>query len=121
MICNKTKDADTLKRAEFGIETIKKEAKDGYIEIWGSRNDVWKKKNGNTGYFADPDFTVQILTWRNNGEDILLITQDYKMTLSALKFKDIPCVESDANIIVRKLNHLGFLVNALKNEDENAQ
>ena len=117
MIVNKTVDNSTLERAKYGYNTITSEGKQGLIEVLGSRENVWKKKNGQNGYFADSDFTVQILSWRNNGENVLLITQDYKMTLSVMKLKDIPCVESDSEIIVRKLNHLGFLIDAMKSKE----
>ena len=117
MIVNHTVDIATLERAKYGYDIITSEGKQGLIEVLGSRENVWKKKNGQNGYFADSDFTVQILSWRNNGENVLLITQDYKMTLSVMKLRDIPCVESDSEIIVRKLNHLGFLIDAMKSNE----
>lgn len=117
MIVNKTVDTSTLERAKYGYDTITSEGKQGLIEVLGSRENVWKKKNGQNGYFADSDFTVQILSWRNNGENVLLITQDYKMTVSVMKLRDIPCVESDSEIIVRKLNHLGLLIDAMKSNE----
>lgn len=114
MICSKSKDDVTLKRAETGVELIKKEVKNGTIEVIGERDDVWKKKNGENGYFADAGFLVLMLQWRNNSESALLITQDHQMALDVMKITSVPSVKSDAVIMVKKLDHLGKLVDALE-------
>lgn len=109
----KDKDELTIKRAQFGIDLIKDEIKEGNVEIIGDRENKWENPKGGDGYFADADFTVQILKWRNQGESVLLITQDYTMSKDIIKISDLSSVQSKAEVLVRKLNALGQLVDAL--------
>ena len=109
----KDKDELTIKRAQFGIDLIKDEIKEGNVEIIGDRENKWENPKGGDDYFADADFTVQILKWRNQGESVLLITQDYTMSKDIIKISDLSSVQSKAEVLVRKLNALGQLVDAL--------
>lgn len=115
---NRKTDYNLLKRAEYGMELIKTEIQEGCITIIGSREDTTTNREGEKRFFADDFFTRQILAWRNNNESVLLITQDYDLTVSALKLQEIPCVNSNAEIVVRKLDQRGRLVNTVTGDSE---
>ena len=93
------------------MDFIPQELKKGHIIVVGTEEDQRLNKQGEMDYFADPIFEEKVLFLKYTGTNVLVIAQDHALTKALLsKTSDNEAIITKANVVVKKLNTRGALV-----------
>lgn len=104
------KERDVLKAAEERIAYIAEQCKEGNMKIVGDENDKRTNERGEKVVHADRVLIEKLIFFRNDSKSCLLITQDYGVTVDALKQNDWQSTKSRAQILVKKIGNKGSLI-----------
>lgn len=106
----KEKEKDVLKAAENRITFIAEQCEEGNMRIVGDENDKRTNERGEKVIHADRVIIEKLIYFRNDSKSCLLITQDYGVTVDALKQNDWQSTKSIAQILVKKIGNRGALI-----------
>ena len=107
-----SKPKEVRERAKMLLrDFIPQELKKGHIIVVGTEEDQRLNKQGEMDYFADPIFEEKVLFLKYTGTNVLVIAQDHALTKALLsKTSDNEAIITKANVVVKKLNTRGALV-----------
>lgn len=110
IIKNRKKEQSILKKAEDRIGFILQQCQINTMKIVGDESDKRTNEYGKKVIHADRVLIEKLIYFRNDSKSCMLITQDYGVTVDALKQNEWQSTKSQAQIVVKKIGKGGTLV-----------
>ncbi|WP_308682358.1 PIN domain-containing protein [Stomatobaculum longum] len=104
------KGGDIAKVAKNRLEFIAVQCENKKMQIVGDEEDKRTNEFGKKVIHADRVLIEKLIYFRNDSRSSLLITQDYGVTVDALKQNEWQSTKSNAQIIVKKIGREGVLI-----------